>query len=181
MARLTSTTRKFALAGTILAGTLTAMALPGAAHASPPFSQAKGAGCHAEKVILNGSNPPSITCLDATGGSTNGVSPDTNQNCSSGYLFIYDQPNGNGNSACFGGGGYTDLTLVPYPGIGQHWNDHAVSYNAGAQGGRFYVNTGETGTHWDFNPQNQIYNFNPQFSGQASSICISPGGPTGCP
>lgn len=174
-------TLKSTLIGIALVGTVATLALPGAAHASSRFSQVKDSGCHAVKVTLNGNNPPSISCLDATSGSTNAVSPDTNQNCSSAALFIYDQSNGGGNFACFDGGGSTDLTNVPYSGIGQSWSDHAVSYSAGSQGGRFYVNTGDNGTHWDFNPDNRTYNFNSSFSGQASSICISPGGPTGCP
>lgn len=98
-------------------------------------------------------------------------------------LVLFDGYSGGGTYiACFTNTGYADLTQVPYPGgIGLNWNDRAESYTAGIWGGKFYQNTGLTGSTWIFNPDPNTYNFNSQFTRQASSICIANAGPSGCP
>lgn len=137
-------------------------------HAASP-----GDYCHHTVVVLHGGNAPAISCADQTPGT---VRPDTGQTgCSSSTaLHVYGGQSGSGDSICFTGNGYTDLTAIPFGFCcGQNWGNRIRSYTANSQAGRFYDQTGETGNHWIFNPDPTTYNFNAQFDQKAQSICIA--------
>ncbi len=158
------------------------------AHAAAVPKLASDNPCHTTKVVLNGNNPPSISCADSadsTAATSGGVNPAkvTVTGCNTGDLFVYDGYNHSGDKVCFSGDGSVDLTNIPW-GLccSQSWNDRAESYTAGTQSGKFYTDTGDAGTHWIFYPDYTTYNFNAQFTNQASSICINvAAGPNGCP
>lgn len=171
--------------GTTCALTMAPVGLSGihlhAAHAMAMHGLSSGNSCHTTKVVLNENNPPSISCVDSAAG----AGPDTSQTgCNNGDLFVYDSPSGGGNRVCFSGSGSVDLNRIPW-GLccNADWNDRAESYSAGNQSGKFYYDTGDSGQHWIFyGPDNTTYNFNAQFTNQASSLCINNvSGPNGCP
>ncbi len=174
-------TRKSALVGFALVGVLMTTALPGTPRkllSSVAYAAASHdlQNCHAVKVTLNGNNPPTLACADPV---QSGAGPLTSQtSCNNGDLMIYDQTGySSGNKACFTGQGNTNLTAIPYPGIGQNWNDRARSYHPGSWSGRFYIDINESGNHWVFSA-NQPSNFGAGWDQQVSSICIST---SGCP
>lgn len=145
-------TLKSALAGLALAATLGATAIPGTAHAAR--WHVAGQQCTSTMVHLNGMNQPTINppaMIDcgshAKEGGANGVSPDVPTNCSpTTSEYFYSDVGFGGNTLCLTGWGYVDLTTIPYPGIGNNWNDKISSFNnTNVYAGRAFENTGSQG------------------------------------
>ncbi len=149
-------------------------------YAGTLHGRTAGITCHTTKVVLNGTNPPSVSCVDTTSG---GISPNTVQTgCNPGDLYIFDGPNQNApERACFSGQGTVDLYNIPWGACcGQNWDNRAESYSAGSWYGKFYTDSGSGGAHWVFSPSNTVYAFNSAFKDQASSLCLNSTSYTHC-
>lgn len=127
-------------------------ALPASAHAATRSTQASShhAVCHTLLVTLHGTAPATMSCRDRT---SNPISPriTTNNACGTyGALKLYQDSGFEGNTLCFLGTGFANMTdywiFWPFT----SWNDQVSSYNAGCNDGAFYANTGGTGQTQSF-------------------------------
>lgn len=180
---MTQFSSKSVLVAFALVGMLTALGLPttsqpvlGAVHT---VSADSFQDCKTLEVILHGSNPPTVRCVESAQA---GVGPNISGNtgCNNGDLFLYDNLNRSGDRICFAGNGTANLTDFPH-GLFGSWNDALSSYDAGSQSGRFYWDTNSSGSHWDFT-HGTWSNFGGAWDNQVSSLCINnTSGAAGCP
>jgi len=149
------------------------------------------ASCKKLLITLNGTNPPTQTCLVAAPTSPSGtvnpqlVQPKTSTATCGDTLNLWLDANQQGDEVCFNGTGFVNLTNVGWchwryipPATWvwdcfDSWNDRVSSWASHSQSGGFYVDINGNGSkmHYNTNSSGNLFG-SPIPNDTLSSLCI---------
>ncbi len=154
------------------------VALPRTAHAASVTPQPQR--CVVTQVILNGTQPPTMTCLrtvatPAGPHSAGQVTPDRfTGSCDPSVLVLYQDANYGGDQLCIKGGGLFNLTAISRDCLGlicwTNWNDTVSSFSTGTRWGHFAWNIGNGGAWYYFSPGERVPYIGNTWNDQVSSV-----------
>jgi hypothetical protein len=145
---------------------------PKAAHAATTKSAPQ---CVVERVVLHGTQSPSVTCLQTVSTTPVGqVTPAYSRGCQ-GDLRLYADANYGGSVLCLSGRGVYNLTAyqqcVVFFCFGS-WNDVLSSYATGIHWGHYAWDINNGGAHLSFSANQNVSYVGNAWNDQVSSVEI---------